>query len=210
MDMRQIVRENPVLAIMRNVPLESTVQYAAAILDGGVAFFEVALNSRDALEQIRLLRKSFGDRAYVGAGTAITTERARAAIEAGAQFLLSPSSDADVLAFCRENKIAILPGALTPTDVSLCVHYGFETIKLFPAGDMPMGYVRSLQGPFDSTEYVAIGGVNRENAANFIRQGYCGVGLGSNLLPKEAVEKKDWAAATRHVERLVAEIKDAL
>lgn len=91
MDMYAITAEHPLLGILRNVPLEKTIDYADAAVRGGVAFFEVALNSPHALEQITLLRKHFGDRCLVGGGTAITTERCRTAVDAGAQFLLTPA-----------------------------------------------------------------------------------------------------------------------
>lgn len=209
MDLRKIVSQTPLLAILRNIPLEQTLDYAQAIYNGGVAFFEVALNSPHALEQITMLRNHFGDKAYVGAGTAITVERAKSAIEAGAQFLLSPSTDAEVLAYCAQEGISMLPGALTPSDVTTCLKYGFDVIKLFPAGDMPKGYIKSLKGPLDETDYVAIGGVNRDNLADFIRQGYIGVGLGSSILPKDAVAKADWAAASAYVSELLSEIQKA-
>ena len=202
MNLRKVIEENPLLAIMRNVPLGITLDYAKAIIDGGVNFFEVALNSPDALKQISLLKKAYGDIAYIGAGTAITVERAKAAVDAGAQFLLAPSTDVEVLEYCRENDIPILPGALTPSDVSTCVRFGFTVIKLFPAGSMPRGYIKALKGPFDNTDYVAIGGVNRDNLADFFNQGYIGVGLGSNILPKDAVVARDWKAAAKYVREL--------
>lgn len=207
MDLRKVIAENPILAIMRNVPLEITLDYAKAIIDGGINFFEVALNSPNALEQITMLKKAYGDKAYIGAGTAITVERAKAAVEAGAQFLLAPSTDPDVLEYCRDNNIPILPGALTPSDVTTCLRYGFNVIKLFPAGDMPKGYIKSLKGPLDNTDYVAIGGVNKDNLKEFFEQGYIGVGLGSNILPKEAVKNRDWAVASEYVKELLNTIK---
>ena len=103
----------------------------------------------------------------------------------------------------------MLPGALTPSDVTTCLKYGFDVIKLFPAGDMPKGYIKSLKGPLDETDYVAIGGVNRDNLADFIRQGYIGVGLGSSILPKDAVAKADWAAASAYVSELLSQIQKA-
>ena len=90
MDMYAITAEHPLLGILRNVPLEKTIDYADAAVRGGVAFFEVALNSPHALEQITMLRKHFGDRCLVGGGTAITTERCRTAVDAGAQFPADP------------------------------------------------------------------------------------------------------------------------
>lgn len=207
MNLKDIVLENPVLAIMRGIPTEILSDYVGAVIEGGVNFFEVALNSPDALNQIAFLRKRFGDRALIGAGTAITTQRAKAAVDAGAQFLLSPSTNEDVLSFCHENGVMLMPGALTPTDVSLCVRYGFNTIKLFPAGDMPMSYVKSLKGPFDDTDYVAIGGVNGGNAQNFIKAGYIGIGLGTNLIAKKTVEERNFTEGSRQVAELLAKVK---
>ena len=205
--MRKIVEQNPLLAIMRGIPDEILIDYVEAIYRGGVRFFEVALNTPGALGQIARLKKHFGDRILLGAGTAITVERARAAIDAGAEFLLSPSTDEDVLAFCEREGIPMLPGALTPSDVTCCMRHGFYTIKLFPAVDMPMNYAKHLQGPLDETEYVAIGGVNRENMTEFLRNGCLGVGLGSNVVPKEIVAARDWEAATAYVASLVCEIE---
>ena len=206
MDMKQVVLDNPLLAILRNVPDDKLLKYAEAIINGGVKFFEVALNSQNALAQIALLKKTFGNDALIGAGTAITPERAKAATDAGASFLLSPSTDEPVLEYCRDNKIPFLPGALTPSDVSLCVRYGFNVIKLFPAGDMPMGYIKSLKGPFDNTDYVAIGGVNAQNAREFINRGFIGVGLGSAIIPKEFAQNGEWDRASNYIADLLKKL----
>lgn len=203
MDMRETFRERPVLAIMRNIPLENTISYAKAAIDGGVQIFEVALNSKDSYEQISILRREFGSDARIGAGTAITVERAKRAMEAGAEFLLTPSTQAEILDYCQCQNIALLPGVLTPSDVAACVSYGFRTMKLFPAGDMPLSYIGSLKGPFDDTDYVAIGGVDMENIDIFFQKGFIGVGLGSNIMPKEAVRDRDWKKCTLYVRQLI-------
>lgn len=203
MDMYAITAEHPLLGILRNVPLEKTIDYADAAVRGGVAFFEVALNSPHALEQITMLRKHFGDRCLVGGGTAITTERCRTAVDAGAQFLLTPGTPVDVLEYCAKNDIALLPGVLTPTDVAVCLQYGFRTMKLFPAGDMPRSYIKDLKGPYDNTHYVAIGGVAPDNIPEFRRAGYLGVGLASSLMPKDKVAARDWDACAEYVHALL-------
>ncbi|MCL2001417.1 MAG: aldolase [Planctomycetes bacterium] len=203
MDMREEFRKNPILAIMRNVPLEKTIFYGQAVVDGGISMFEVALNSRHGLEQIRLLRKHFGDTARIGAGTAVTVDLVKAALDAGAMFLLAPSCPVPVLEYCAGNKIRFLPGVLTPTDVGTCLEYGFSTLKLFPAGDMPAGYVKSLKGPFDNTEYVAIGGVTPDNLAAILTAGYLGAGLGSNLFPREYAENNQWDQAANFIREIL-------
>lgn len=207
MNIRKIMKENPLLAIMRNVPVEVTLDYVQAVVDGGVRFFEVALNSKEPLRQIRMMREHFKDEIYVGAGTATTVDRAKAAMEAGAQFLLSPSADEEVLAYSQSEEISLLPGVLTPSDVSRCVKYGFTTLKLFPAGDMPRGYIKSLKGPFDGTEYIAIGGVSCENIHEFFEDGYLGVGLGSNLIPKDVMAAGDLTRGSAYVAEMMSRIR---
>lgn len=206
MDIYNLVSQNTILAILRNVPLEQTVDYAEAAVQGGVAFFEVALNSPHACQQISMLREHFGDRCTVGAGTAITVDKCKSAMDAGAQFLLTPGTPLDVFAYCAENGIALLPGVLTPADVATSLEFGYKTMKLFPAGSMPQNYIKDLKGPFDGTNYVAIGGVNPTNIGDFLRAGYIGVGLASALMPKDAVKANDWETCTAYVRKLVEAI----
>ena len=192
MDTYDLVSKHPLLAILRNVPLEKTIDYAEAAVQGGAPFFEVALNS---------------PRCTVGAGTAITVERCKAALDAGAQFLLTPGTPLDVFSYCAENDIALLPGVLTPTDVATSLQFGYKTMKLFPAGSMPRHYVKDLQGPFDGTNYMAIGGVSPANIREFFDAGCISVGLASSLMPKDAVAANDWEACAAYVRGMVDQIQ---
>ena len=207
MDMYEVFAPNPLLAILRNVPEDITLDYAGAILKGGVKVFEVALNSPDALAQISMLRKAYGDQCLIGAGTAITVERAQAALDAGAQFLLTPGTPVDVFEFCQSRDVMLLPGVMTPTDVAVSLQYGFKTMKLFPAGDLPRSYIKDLKGPFDDTNYIAIGGVTPENIPEFIASGCLSVGLASSLMPKDKVKTRDWDACAEYVHALAEKAK---
>ena len=144
----------------------------------------------------------------VGAGTAITVGLAKKALEAGAQFLLTPGTPLDVMEYCAKNSVKLLPGVLTPSEVAVSLEYGYQTMKLFPAGNMPLNYVKSLKGPFDRAEFVAIGGVSPGNCKKFLASGYLGVGMASNLMPKEAVAKGDWKACATSVRRIVGELNN--
>jgi 2-dehydro-3-deoxyphosphogluconate aldolase/(4S)-4-hydroxy-2-oxoglutarate aldolase len=200
--MLEILKQNKIVAIMRSVPMEKALEYARAITAGGISAIEVALNSDGALEQISLLKAKLPQNVSVGAGTVITVQKARDAVSAGADFLLSPSTNEDVLAYCAENAVKLLPGVMTPTDVSVCVRHGFTVLKLFPAGDLPKFYIKSLKGPFDSTQYVAVGGVSPENVIQFLKAGFIGAGIGSNLVPKQLVEQNDWKSIEETVRKL--------
>lgn len=207
LDLEKLIEEHKIIAILRSVPSEKVEAYLKAIYDGGVRLVEIALNSPDALEQIKLARSLYEGKLIIGAGTAVTIQLAKAAVEAGAEFLLSPSSDESVLDYCQNQNIPLLPGVMAPSDVSLCTRYGFRTLKLFPAGDLPLSYINSLNGPFPGNHYVAVGGVGPANIANFLKQGFVGVGIGSNLVPKDFVKLDRWEEARDYVSELVNRIK---
>lgn len=200
MELKERLKESPVVAILRNVPREDTLPMGMALLKGGIRIFEVALNSRDGLEQIRLLKEAMGKRAEIGAGTAVTTDLISQAVEAGADFLLTPNTDEHILDYCAGRKLSLMPGVMTPSDVGLCRRYGYRLLKLFPAGELPLSYVKTLKGPFDDTDYVAIGGVRYGNWREFMAHGFLGVGLGSSLFPKELAGSRDWEAVRKFVE----------
>ncbi|NLD88520.1 MAG: bifunctional 4-hydroxy-2-oxoglutarate aldolase/2-dehydro-3-deoxy-phosphogluconate aldolase [Clostridiales bacterium] len=187
--MKELTKKYKITAILRGMETERAVRYVSALYEGGLRLFEVALNTKDALNQIERLCAEFPG-AIIGAGTVLTPSLASDAVSAGAKFLLSPSTNPEVLEYCASQKIKILPGVLTPTDVSVCLSYGISTMKLFPAGDMPKSYVKSLRGPFDGTEYVAVGGISPENTPEYLKAGYIGVGIGSSLVPKGISDEK--------------------
>ena len=206
MNLEKSIAEHKIIAILRNVPFEKTAAYIGAIYEGGIRLLEIALNSPDALAQIELARRLYDGKLAVGAGTAISVPLAQAAVNAGAQFLLSPSSGADLLEYCQNQGIALLPGVMTPTDVAACLKYGFNTLKLFPAGDLPPAYINSLKGPFSDTSYVAVGGVGAHNLREFLKRGFIGAGIGSGLIPKELIANDWWDRAAAQVAELVASI----
>ena len=206
--MRVLCQNHNVCAILRNVPDDTVLDYAKACVEGGVSMFEVAMNTPTAPWQIQQLRQYFGDKAVVGAGTVITPERCLQAQQAGAQFFLTPSVATYTLQFCRDQQIPLLPGVMTPSDVGLCLEYGYDLMKLFPASELPMSYIKSMKGPFDGTDYVAVGGVSPENIQSFFQHGFVGVGIGSNLFPKEYAREKKWNLAAQAVARLSASVAD--
>ena len=132
--------------------------------------------------------------------------------EKGAGSRGSVSADAGNAVRCdgilQKNRVKLLPSVLTPSEVAVSLEYGYQTMKLFPAGNMPLNYVKSLKGPFDRAEFVAIGGVSPGNCKKFLASGYLGVGMASNLMPKQAVAKGDWKACATSVRRIVGELNN--
>lgn len=206
--MYELWKTHRICAILRNIPDEQLPFYADAAFSGGIRLFEVAMNTKNGMKQIEILRKQFGEEAHVGAGTVITADRCHDAWDGGAQFFLTPSVNREVMKFCAKRGIPVFPGVMTPTDVSVCLEYGCFVMKLFPAGDLPDTYIKSLKGPFDGTEYIAVGGVKPENAAEFIRRGFIGAGIGSNLISEELIKNGEWKQAEEQIRHMMGEIKN--
>lgn len=190
--MKHILNQCPVIAILRNLPEDLLIPYAESILRGGISVFEVAMNTPDGAGQISALKEHFKESVTVGAGTATTIERIDSALHAGAQFFLTPSVDESILRYFRKKDLDLLPGVMTPSDVALCLKYNYRIMKLFPAGDLPLSYIKSLKGPFEDTDYVAVGGVRGDNLHTFFEHGFIGAGLGSSLIPHHFLEERDW------------------
>ena len=192
--MKHILNQCPVIAILRNLPEDLLIPYAESILRGGISVFEVAMNTPDGAGQILALKEHFKE-----SGTATTIERIDSALQAGAQFFLTPSVDESILRYFRKKDLDLLPGVMTPSDVALCIKYNYRIMKLFPAGDLPLSYIKSLKGPFEDTDYVAVGGVRGDNLHTFFEHGFIGAGLGSSLIPHHFLEERDWQGASRYI-----------
>ncbi len=202
--MEQLFKKHKVCAILRGLSDEVCLPYARAAYNGGIRLFEVAMNSEHPAKQIEILRTHLGKDAAVGAGTVTTLERCREAEAAGAAFFLTPSVSVPVLEYCRAHDILLLPGVMTPSDVAICLEYGCRTMKLFPAGELPLSYIKSLKGPFDGTEYVAVGGVGRENLHTFLENGFIGAGIGKALIPEAYRKNGLWEEASAYIKEMLS------
>lgn len=203
MDIKEIVTAHPIIAILRNIENTLLLPYVESILEGGIGAVEIAVNSPEAFEQIRLLRENFGSGLLVGAGTVTSEDRMQNSLDAGASFFLTPSVSEELLLQFKKLGLPVLPGVLSPSEVSLCLKYDMNIMKLFPAGELPLSYIRSLKGPFNTAKFVAVGGVNAGNMASFFHAGFLGVGIGSSLVPEDKLRARDWTYIRAHVKQLV-------
>lgn len=201
MTMEEIIQKNPLIAILRNIENEILPYYTEAILNGGIHAVEVAMNTPNGAEQIRLLHDKFGSDILLGAGTVITQERIFSSLNAGASFFLTPSVTEENLSTLCKSPIPVLPGVLSPSDVELCLRYGLHTMKLFPAASLPASYIKNLKGPFSDTQYVAVGGVSLANLPDIFKAGFVGAGIGSSLIPQQFLDNRDWKGAAEAVRR---------
>ena len=206
------VYKNKIIAIVRGMDKEKTVKIAKALYEGGIRFVEVTFNQKnpdkfhETADCIRAIREEMGDKMYVGAGTVTSTALVDMAAEAGALYIISPDTDVEVIRRTRELGLVSMPGAYTPTEAKTAFNAGADFIKLFPCiGDGP-GYVKALCAPFNHIPFLAVGGVDADNAAAYIKAGAVGVGVGSSLAKKAWVDAGEYYKITEEAKKMIENI----
>jgi 2-dehydro-3-deoxyphosphogluconate aldolase/(4S)-4-hydroxy-2-oxoglutarate aldolase len=185
-DVNRIVSSG-LIAIIRLDSASSLVNVARAIALGGATTIEFTMTTPGALEVLARASGELGDRVILGAGTVLDSETARAAILAGARFIVSPTLSVPVIAMCRRYGVVSIPGAYTPTELLTATEHGADLVKLFPATSLGPTYVRDVLAPLPQLKLVATGGVNLHNAGAFIKAGACAIAVGSSLVDRESV-----------------------
>ena len=185
--LNRIAREG-LMPVLRAESPQQALTIAQALEAGGVTILEVTLTVPGAIRLIEQLADAAGDRLLLGAGTVLDAETARAAMLAGAQFIVSPALDRPTIEICRRYSIAVFPGALTPTEVLAAWQAGADAVKVFPASAMGGArYLRALKAPFPQIELIPTGGVTQETAAEFLRAGAFALGVGGDLVDPTAI-----------------------
>ncbi len=192
----QYFDETPVIGVIRGADDEQIAGAVAAAMAGGLRTLEITLSREDAFDQIATTKARFGDEIDLGAGTVLDGEQAYQAVSVGAQFIVTPMLVMDVVEFCHDRDVPVILGAMTPTEVHAAHAAGADLVKVFPAGSLGPGYVKSLKGPFPEIPLLPTGGVTVENAADFFKAGAAGIGVGSELFRKDWLAAGDWDSVT--------------
>jgi 2-dehydro-3-deoxyphosphogluconate aldolase/(4S)-4-hydroxy-2-oxoglutarate aldolase len=179
----QWLSRDRLVPVVRAPSAESALQTIDALLQGGISIVEVTMTVPNAVEVIRRISRQFGDRILLGAGTVLDDETARACVDAGAQFVVSPALDLETVSACNAMDIVMAPGALTPTEILSAWRAGADIVKVFPCDAMGgPSYLKSLRAPLPHVPLMPTGGVNLDNLASFIAAGAVAVGVGGNLV----------------------------
>lgn len=204
------IREVGVIPVVRASSAEQAIQVVEAITAGGVSLLEITMTVPGAVAVIEQLSKRFGDGAIVGAGTVLNPEKARDCVNAGARFIVSPALNLDTIRYCREQDVAIMPGALTPTEVVTAWNAGADMVKVFPAGAVGgASYLKSLKAPLPQIELVPTGGVTLATAAAFIKAGASAIGVGADLVDLIAISAGQPEKVTAAARAYVAAVREA-
>jgi 2-dehydro-3-deoxyphosphogluconate aldolase / (4S)-4-hydroxy-2-oxoglutarate aldolase len=182
-----------IVAVVRSESSASLVKVVQALAEGGVSAAEVTFTVPDAIEVIRQVRREVGDSVVLGAGTVLDPETARAALLAGAEYIVAPTVNLDVIRLCRRYDKVVMPGAFTPTEVLTAWEAGADVVKVFPADVGGPAYLKALRGPLPQVRLMPTGGVDLTTAESFLKAGACCLGVGGALVDPKAIAAGDFA-----------------
>jgi 2-dehydro-3-deoxyphosphogluconate aldolase/(4S)-4-hydroxy-2-oxoglutarate aldolase len=192
----QRVLDCGIVAVVRFGDPKPLVEVVEALYAGGVTVAEVTLTVPNALDVIRAAKQQLGDRVLLGAGTVLDPETARAALLAGAEFVVAPTVNLDVIRLCRRYDRLVMPGAFTPTEVLSAWEAGADIVKVFPADVVGPAFFKALRGPLPQVKLMPTGGVDLITAAEFLKAGAACLGVGGQLADPAAIAARDFARIT--------------
>jgi 2-dehydro-3-deoxyphosphogluconate aldolase / (4S)-4-hydroxy-2-oxoglutarate aldolase len=186
------IREIGIIPVIRAQNSAQALLAVDALHAGGIPIAEITMTVSDAIYAVRECCRIHGEKVLTGAGTVLNVEVARQCVDAGAQFLFTPGLDAETLRFGQERQVLIVPGTLTPTEIMAAVNHGAEVVKVFPCGSLGgPGYIKALKGPFPNVQMIPTGGVNLNNAADYMKAGSFALGVGSELVDTAALKNSN-------------------
>src|SRR5438034_3667200 len=188
----QQVLDCGIVAVVRSPDSQQLVEVCRALVDGGVTVVEITMSVPNALDVLRQVRQALGDRVLLGAGTVLDPETARAVLLAGAEYIVSPTLNLDVVKLCQRYDKLVMPGAFTPTEILAAWEAGADIVKVFPAEVIGPAFFKAVRSPLPQIRLMPTGGVDLTTAAAFLKAGACCLGVGSQLVEPDAVAKHDF------------------
>lgn len=192
--------ESGLVAVIRLDSGEKLPGIISALRQGGINALEITMTTPGALEIIKNFAAQTGTDFLIGAGSVLDAETARLAILNGAQFIVGPIFNPEVVRMCHRYDKPAIPGAFTPTEILTAWEQGADLVKVFPTTALGPSYIKDILGPLPQVKLLPTGGVTLENAAEFIRSGACCLGVGTALLNKKMIAADDWQALAKHAE----------
>jgi len=209
----RMIEKEKLIVIVRGVERKQLIPLAEAMYAGGIRLLEVtysangAISDEDTAENIRILAEHLEGRMYIGAGTVIKPEQVDLTKAAGGSFIISPDTYKKVIKKTRKCNMVSIPGALTATEVQVAHRAGADFVKMFPITDMGPAYVKAVRTPLSHIKFLAVGGVDLGNIAEYKNAGVCGFGVGSNIIDKKMLANEDFAGITELAKEYVTAAK---
>ncbi len=205
----QMMYDVGVVAVVRAQSSEQLLDVSKALAEGGVTLIEITMTTPNALRVIEDVANKMGDDVLVGVGSALDPETARAAILAGAEYVVSPTLNLDTVAMCNRYGLPCVPGAFSPTEILRAWTAGADIVKVFPATKLGPGFFKDVRGPMPFLKLTPTGGVNLDTAAGFIKAGAWCIGVGGALVKKDLLANKDYSGLTKLAKQYVDLVAEA-
>lgn len=202
----ELFNKAPIVGIVRGLSLEEVKQILPMYREAGLTTIEITMNTPDAEKIIQYAVENEQHGLNIGAGTVCTKDDLKKALEAGAQFIVTPILDKKVVKACVKKEIPIFPGAFTPSEIFKAWSLGASMVKVFPATQMGPSYIKELKAPLNQLKLLPTGGVSLDNMADFFKAGADGVGMGGQLLDKKLIQEKDWQKLKTHFSQFIKQL----
>ncbi|SEJ31657.1 2-dehydro-3-deoxyphosphogluconate aldolase / (4S)-4-hydroxy-2-oxoglutarate aldolase [Dyadobacter koreensis] len=189
---QELFKKAPIVGIIRNLSLEDVKKILPIYREAGLTTIEITMNTPGAEEMIRYALENESEGLNIGAGTVCTKEDLENALDAGAQFIVTPVINKKIIKYCAKNGIPIFPGGFTPTELYNAWTYGAAMVKIYPATSLGPDYIKDLKAPLNKMKVLPTGGINLDNMDQFLKAGADGLGIGSQLFDKKMIQEKDW------------------
>lgn len=200
-----LIERSRIIAILRLDDLGGAGMLTRSLLKAGIRVLEFTLTNPQAIACVEKIKKEFPvfstEAALLGMGSVTDVNQTNNAIAAGADFIVSPILNTKIIETCRKQEILVLPGTMTPTEIHTAWMAGADLIKVFPASGMGPGYIKAILAPMPDLPLVPTGGIGLDNLKSYLDMGAIAVGIGGELIDKNAFIKKDWLAVTHHASR---------
>jgi 2-dehydro-3-deoxyphosphogluconate aldolase/(4S)-4-hydroxy-2-oxoglutarate aldolase len=204
---QELFKKAPIVGIIRNVSLEDVKQILPVYRQAGLTTIEITMNTQGAEDIIRYAIEHESEGLNIGAGTVCTKEDLENALEAGAQFIVTPIINKKIIKSCAKKGVPIFPGGYTPTELYNAWTWGATMVKIYPATSLGPEYIKDLKAPLNHLKVLPTGGVSLENMDQFLKAGADGLGIGSQLFDKKMIQNKDWAGLKTYFEKFVEKLK---
>lgn len=204
-----LIREDSLIAVVRGQDPEKLINIIDALRKGGVKLIEITMDSNYPLDMLKKVNSYCNNNISLGAGTVLDKETARSAILAGADFVVSPILNKNVIKMSNRYNKVVIPGVMTPTEIMEAQENGADFVKVFPAKTVGTAFIKSVKGPLSQVEIIPTGGINLENVEEFIKAGSIAVGVGSALIDKDDIKKGNYESITNRAKSFREKINQA-
>ena len=210
----QTVEKEKLVVIVRGVAKDKLIPLAQAMYDGGIRLLELTYDAKgvvsdeETAENIKMLSDYFEGKMFIGAGTVLSEKQVELTKAAGGKFIISPDTNEAVIRKTRELNMVSMPGALTPTEVQAAHRAGADFVKLFPVNDLGVGYVKAVKAPLSHIKMLAVGGVDLNNIADYLKAGVSGFGIGTAIVDKACIANEDYDGITELAKKYVEAVSE--